>query len=727
METSRDTNPNNVRVFCRFRPLSTNEAQIFQTKFIDISSDCKSIIIQPSKQGADTQIFNYDHAFASESSQELVYELSAKPIVDSVMHGFNGTIFAYGQTASGKTYTMMGPSLDSSDHVGIIPRTISTVFSEIDNSESSVEFSVKVSYCELYMEDVKDLLNENKGKLKIREDKARGVYLEGLTEVYVSSGEEVYELLEYGNSNRVVGFTRMNERSSRSHSIFTLTVSQTNTVDLSQKSGKLHLIDLAGSEKVSKTGAEGTRLEEAKKINKSLTALGLVINSLSKGAKGHIPYRDSKLTWILQDSLGGNSLTSVIITCSPSLYNEDETISSLRFGIRAKLISNTPKINKEFTVGELKLLLAEAKEEIKKKDMKIKKLEETLMRAGLSISQSTTIDDSGLFESDTRTEYADLIQELEETREILSNEVEENSKIKDTLTQLQLEFVKVRNDYEKLKTQYKEASDFEKESKEKDEIIEKLKITLESIQSEFTNINGTKEFLENRLVEKEAEIDFLKQRYEYAPRSQSKIEKEQKEIAVITKYHESLNQVDLIYTINENLNENSLLEERKKLAKDLHAKIRQLIELEIEFEDFKERYTALENSLPFDVQEERKKNCILERRLVQLSMMYRQLTNQKSSLVVDKGIHEKKIQRLTEKLKISENNYLKIKEQLRQADEQIQELMKEVETPNTMPRLSVTGHSGLNINSKIKKTMRGGKADKYTAILDQLRTLSNNF
>jgi kinesin family protein 5 len=189
-----------------------------------------------------------------------------------------------------------------------------------------------------------------------------------------------------GNDNRSIGVTDMNKQSSRSHSIFILTITQRNNADFSTKTGKLFLVDLAGSEKVGKTGAKGQTLDEAKTINKSLTSLGIVINTLTDGKSAHIPYRDSKLTRVLQESLGGNSKTCLIITCSPSIFNEAETISTLRFGKRAKEIKNKPKINKEVSVSELKLLLDKLEKTLEERDKRILNLEKSLITANSSLS-----------------------------------------------------------------------------------------------------------------------------------------------------------------------------------------------------------------------------------------------------------------------------------------------------------------------------------------------------
>ena len=193
------------------------------------------------------------------------------------------------------------------------------------------------------MEKIRDLIDTSRNNLNVREDKAKGVYVEGLSEHYVGNELEVLELMKVGSENRAIAATQMNQHSSRSHSIFIMTIHQNNVKDLVAKTGKLYLVDLAGSEKISKTGATGLTLEEAKTINKSLTTLGMVINNLTDGKSQHIPYRESKLTRVLQESLGGNAKTCLIVACSPSVYNESETISTLRFGLRAKKIKNKPK------------------------------------------------------------------------------------------------------------------------------------------------------------------------------------------------------------------------------------------------------------------------------------------------------------------------------------------------------------------------------------------------
>jgi hypothetical protein len=233
---------------------------------------------------------------------------------------------------------------------GIIPNAFEHIFSHIKHAPESVKFLVRASYMEIYNEDIRDLLNPKANRLELKERADTGVYVKDLSSFVIKDVAEMNRLMDAGHKNRSVGATLMNERSSRSHSIFTITVEASETGPDGQdhiRVGKLNLVDLAGSERQSKTGATGDRLKEATKINLSLSALGNVISALVDGKSSHIPYRDSKLTRLLQDSLGGNSKTLMIATVSPASYNYEETLSTLRYANRAKNIKNKPKINED--------------------------------------------------------------------------------------------------------------------------------------------------------------------------------------------------------------------------------------------------------------------------------------------------------------------------------------------------------------------------------------------
>jgi hypothetical protein len=321
--------------------------------------------IKPESIGMDKN-FTFDSVYDIDSLQREVYDETAFPLVESVIEGYNGTIFAYGQTGCGKSHTMLGLR-DNPEQKGIIPHAFDHIFGCIDEKKDSTKFLVRASYLEIYNEEIHDLLT-TKGsmpKLNLGEDKDRGIFVKGLTMIIVKSIKEIEKVMNDGAAKRKTAETNMNKESSRSHSIFTIYIETAEDDDSGEskiKAGKLNLVDLAGSERLSKTGATGQTLKEATKINLSLSALGNVISSLVDGKSSHIPYRDSKLTRLLQDSLGGNTKTVMIAALSPADYNYDETLSTLRYAARAKSIKNKPIINED----PKDALLREYEDEIKR-------------------------------------------------------------------------------------------------------------------------------------------------------------------------------------------------------------------------------------------------------------------------------------------------------------------------------------------------------------------------
>ncbi|XP_037595850.1 kinesin-like protein KIF3A isoform X4 [Cebus imitator] len=380
----------NVKVVVRCRPLNEREKSMCYKQAVNVDEMRGTITVHKTDSSNEPpKTFTFDTVFGPESKQLDVYNLTARPIIDSVLEGYNGTIFAYGQTGTGKTFTMEGvravPELR-----GIIPNSFAHIFGHIAKAEGDTRFLVRVSYLEIYNEEVRDLLGKDQTqRLEVKERPDVGVYIKDLSAYVVNNADDMDRIMTLGHKNRSVGATNMNEHSSRSHAIFTITIECSEKgIDgnMHVRMGKLHLVDLAGSERQAKTGATGQRLKEATKINLSLSTLGNVISALVDGKSTHVPYRNSKLTRLLQDSLGGNSKTMMCANIGPADYNYDETISTLRYANRAKNIKNKARINEDPKDALLRQFQKEI-EELKKK------LEEGEEISGSDISGSEEDDD----------------------------------------------------------------------------------------------------------------------------------------------------------------------------------------------------------------------------------------------------------------------------------------------------------------------------------------------
>ncbi|XP_012907326.2 kinesin-like protein KIF1A isoform X6 [Mustela putorius furo] len=358
-----------VKVAVRVRPFNSREMSR-DSKCIIQMSGSTTTIINPKQPKGDPKSFSFDYSYWSHTSpedinyasQKQVYRDIGEEMLQHAFEGYNVCIFAYGQTGAGKSYTMMGKQ--EKDQQGIIPQLCEDLFSRInDTTNDNMSYSVEVSYMEIYCERVRDLLNpKNKGNLRVREHPLLGPYVEDLSKLAVTSYNDIQDLMDSGNKARTVAATNMNETSSRSHAVFNIIFTQkrhdAETDITTEKVSKISLVDLAGSERADSTGAKGTRLKEGANINKSLTTLGKVISALAEMDSGpnknkkkkktdFIPYRDSVLTWLLRENLGGNSRTAMVAALSPADINYDETLSTLRYADRAKQIRCNAVINED--------------------------------------------------------------------------------------------------------------------------------------------------------------------------------------------------------------------------------------------------------------------------------------------------------------------------------------------------------------------------------------------
>lgn len=389
----------NVQVLIRMRPLNTME-KVSQGYGRCLKQESAHTLVW---LGNPETRFTFDHIACESISQEKLFRVAGLPMVENCMSGYNSCMFAYGQTGSGKTYTMMGEIFELqgklTEDSGITPRIFEYLFSRIRMEEESrrdekLQFSCKCSFLEIYNEQITDLLEPSSINLQLREELKKGVYVENLTECNVRTVNDVLKLLLQGAANRKIAATQMNGESSRSHSVFTCIIESRWEKDSMThfRFARLNLVDLAGSERQKSSGAEGDRLKEAANINKSLSTLGLVIMSLvdlAHGKQRHVPYRDSRLTFLLQDSLGGNSKTMIIANVSPSICSASETLSTLKFAQRAKLIQNNAKVNEDASgdVTALQREIQHLKGQLSSL-MKLQNCPRSLSTCGLNLEES---------------------------------------------------------------------------------------------------------------------------------------------------------------------------------------------------------------------------------------------------------------------------------------------------------------------------------------------------
>ena len=517
----------NVKVFIRFRPSNEVETSLLQNnygwlvpKFISqnqlgVYTSNSYEYNSPNAEIPKNYIFSYDKVFSPNSNQSEIYNNVGKRIVEDIMAGYNGTIFAYGQSGSGKTYTMYGNDIYDENAKGIIPRVVEEIFKRVEKSDVNIDFQLKLSVVEIYKEVMYDLFTQE-NNLKIIENKEKGIYIENLTEVYLSSIDEFFNYAELSQKNRKVAETKLNHNSSRSHCIMILEVIQNYKKEKIIKKGILNLVDLAGSEKVSKTGAVGETLEEAKKINLSLSTLGNVIHSLTSGM-GHVPYRDSKLTRILKESLGGNYKTYLIVTCSPHSYNLDEIISSLLFAKRVKTIKNKYKINIKYSYEELQNLVDKLNAKLLLANEKIQKLVK-----GEKINLNEEPNNKDNKEKENNTFICNNCYLLSKEKKIMENKIQE---LMDSLQEKDNEISKLKEEIQNLNNN--------KDNKDN-----------KHINNNLSSLHSIKE-VNNSINPEEKKTDELFELYTKIKEKLSKIEEENERIKIIQNEEEEIRKINL--------------------------------------------------------------------------------------------------------------------------------------------------------------------------------------
>jgi len=492
----------NIQVFVRCRPLKDNEKR----SAVEVLPERSQIkLVERSKSSESAKNFVFDQVFSCDSRQNEVFDAVVKPLIDQVLDGYNCTVFAYGQTGTGKTYTMEGNrsevelSWEDDPHSGMIPRAISHLFDRLTKDGNG--FVVRVSFLELYNEDAYDLLSSmnDTSKLKIFDDaqKKGSVIVGGLEEIIVRSKLEIYDILKRGSAKRQTAATLLNACSSRSHTIFSITVHvKEGSIKDEElvKIGKLNLVDLAGSENIGRSGAQNKQLREAGSINQSLLALGLVINALEKPHPKHIPYRQSKLTRLLQDSLGGKTKTSIIATISPSSLDVEDTLSTLDYASRAKKITNKPEANQRLTA---EVLIREYSQEIERLR---RDLQATKEKSGVYI-------DSKNYEEICR-KLDTVNSEKEEQLEAMQRELEKKKK---TFEELHSEHEKIKKELERSRIHCERQKRLIKAQKEIERKLngqaEKLLQVAEVATNDNYLLHGKKDRIESILKENFESID----------------------------------------------------------------------------------------------------------------------------------------------------------------------------------------------------------------------------
>ncbi|KAH0571631.1 Kinesin-like protein [Spironucleus salmonicida] len=526
-----------VKVVIRCRPFNQKEANEGASNVIETNNELAQIkITPPANIQKQARSFTFDAVYGTESKNIDIFNISFRPLVSQVLEGYNACIFAYGQTGSGKTFTMSGVS----ENPGCIPNSFQYLFDTMSTIPNT-EFLVSASFIEIYNEEVRDLMT-GKAKLAVRENPKKGIYIEGLKSFPVKSEKEIIQIMDQGTSHRTVAATKMNATSSRSHSIFMVRVERLETISDKEtvRCGKLNLVDLAGSERQGKTGAEGKRLQEANSINLSLSTLGIVIQKLVQNSP-HIPYRDSILTRLLQESLGGNSKTLMVANLNPASTNYEETLSTLRYADQAKKITNKAVINEDpkdaqirimrDRIAELTKAIQEASsgEMTREKSKKVKNLFKKIQQIKEGVDNCDEVEEivEEIIEIEGDTEQLEKLNQLQRQKESLENLTpsDDQQLSKEDLIKLKEELLSIKSEIvssDNLETQQRETERKLREArakiaerKERENIIQRelqkrQEQSQKTIQNTFTQEQQIEE-LKRQIEGKKTEIRQIEQ------------------------------------------------------------------------------------------------------------------------------------------------------------------------------------------------------------------------
>ncbi|XP_044747016.1 chromosome-associated kinesin KIF4 isoform X2 [Coccinella septempunctata] len=641
-----------VKVAVRLRPLVKSEIEKGCKNILEVYKDVSQIHVKDSEKA-----FTYNYVLDTDASQIDLYNSCVKDIIPNLFEGYNLTILAYGQTGSGKTYSM-GTTYTGNEDMGVIPRSVKQIF-EIVKDNFTFDFTITVSFMELYQEILYDLLSEKPREqcmLEIREDPNKGIHIPGLTEIPVETTNDIFNCLIRGSSGRATACTNMNAQSSRSHAIFTLTIAmQAKHNSEENKTAKFHLVDLAGSERPKKTGAVGTTFKEGVNINKGLLVLGNVISLLGeeKQENRFIPYRDSNLTRLLKDSLGGNSITLMIACVSPADYNIDETLSTLRYADRARKIKNKPIVNQDPQVAQINEL---------KKTVKMLQLQ-ILGQGGPTVS----LEKIRLLEqevADIRAKNRDLTHKLSSALNDKASFLEKLLHLQTCNEMLSKKIFDLKENYDITLNNITIAL----ESGDAD-TLKDCKTKFEEMKHQFEDLNAETKKAEVDMNEQEAEFTSLMDANNHCNETQAK------EINDIQE-HYATRQIELNNELKELMKKLAM---KEFLAKELERNTQNMVDynnirenelrieaLEKEKNELMQQLKNVQHNVPSKIAEERRK------RVKELENQIHELTrklNEQNKLIRLKEKDEHKIKQLNHEILLMKQNRVKLVKSMKEESE----------------------------------------------------------